>query len=95
MDRPSIVACILISSFMLSATVTISRSQTTAPDPKARCAELVAFWLRVGGDKGEGAGGADMTRKAAAADCEAGRYDAGIKAMEDLIRRNGYTVPPR
>jgi len=62
-------------------------------DPKTRCAQLVAFWLRHGGSKSEGAGGADITRKSAEVDCEAGRYPSGIRAMEELLRRNGYAVP--
>ena len=35
----------------------------------------------------------DMPRKSAVADCAAGRTDAGIRTLEDLLRRNGYTVP--
>jgi len=35
----------------------------------------------------------DIARKNAAVDCGAGRYDSGIRAMEALLRRNGYTVP--
>jgi hypothetical protein len=67
---------------------------TPSTDPKTRCAQLIAFWLLHGGAKGEGSGGADVPRKSAEVDCEAGRYDKGIATMEDLLRRNGYTVPP-
>jgi hypothetical protein len=63
-------------------------------DPKARCTRLLEFWLRHGGAKGEGAGTSEIDRKGAEADCAAGRYQRGIKTMEDLLRRNGYTVPP-
>ena len=35
-----------------------------------------------------------MPRKSAVADCAAGRPEAGIRTLEDLLRRNGYTVPP-
>ena len=62
-------------------------------DAKTRCAQLIAFWLSHGGSKSEGSGGADIPRKSAEIDCEAGRYDRGIRTMEDLLRRNGYTVP--
>jgi hypothetical protein len=62
-------------------------------DPKTRCEQLIAFWLLHGGAKSEGSGGADVPRKSAEVDCEAGRYDKGIRTMEDLLRRNGYTVP--
>jgi hypothetical protein len=67
---------------------------TLSADPKTRCGQLIAFWLLHGGAKSEGSGGADVPRKSAEVDCEAGRYDKGIKTMEDLLRRNGYTLPP-
>jgi hypothetical protein len=84
---------------VLSAGVTAALAQglgqqTLSADPRTRCAELVAFWQRHGGSKSEGAGGGDIARKNAEIDCEAGRYDSGIRAMEELLRRNGYTVPP-
>ena len=66
---------------------------TASPDPRTRCAQLIAFWLLHGGSKSEGSGGADIPRKSAEVDCEAGRYERGIRTMEDLLRRNGYTVP--
>jgi hypothetical protein len=66
---------------------------------RCRCspcpAQLVAFWQRHGGSKSEGGGGGgDIARKSAEVDCAAGRYESGIRAMEELLRRNGYTVPP-
>ena len=61
---------------------------------QARCAQLVAYWDRYAGSKGEGGGSMDMPRKSAVADCAAGRPEAGIRTLEDLLRRNGYTVPP-
>ena len=67
---------------------------TLSPDPRTRCAQLVEFWQFHGGSKSEGSGGADMARKSAEVDCGAGRYERGIRTMEDLLRRNGYTVPP-
>ena len=84
---------------MLSATATATLAQgppqgTLSTDPRTRCAELVAFWQRHGGSKSEGFGGGDIARKNAEVDCGAGRYESGIWAMEELLRRNGYTVPP-
>ena len=67
---------------------------TLSADPRTRCAQLIAFWLLHGGAKSEGSGGADVPRKSAEVDCEAGRYDKGIATMEDLLRRNGYNIPP-
>jgi hypothetical protein len=61
---------------------------------RARCAQLVEFWDRYSASKGEGGGSMDMPRKSAVADCAAGRTEAGIRTMEDLLRRNGHAVPP-
>jgi hypothetical protein len=88
-----------ILALVLSAAATASVAQSTgretlSADPRTRCAELVAFWQRHGGSKSEGGGGGDIARKNAEVDCGAGRYDSGIRAMEELLRRNGYTVPP-
>jgi hypothetical protein len=87
-----------ILPFLLSAIASAAVAQTLAQgtlslDPRARCAQLVAFWQLHGGSKSEGGGGADMARKSAEVDCAAGRYERGIRTMEDLLRRNGYTVP--
>jgi hypothetical protein len=35
-----------------------------------------------------------MTRLSAGIDCDKARYDSGIKAMEDLLKQNRFTVPP-
>jgi hypothetical protein len=87
-----------ILALVLSATATASVAQTVAQgplsaDPRTRCAQLIAFWQQHGGSKSEGSGGGDIARKNAEVDCGAGRYESGIRAMEELLRRNGYTVP--
>jgi hypothetical protein len=97
MDRSSLTVALLLLSAAMAVTPAVtqtSMAQTERTDPKARCAQLVEFWLRHGGAKGEGSGGSDIDRKAAEVDCAAGRYERGIKTMEELLRRNGYTVPP-
>jgi hypothetical protein len=88
-----------ILALVLSAIATASIAQSTgqgtlSADPRTRCEQLVAFWQRHGGSKSEGGGGGDIARKNAEVDCGAGRYESGIRAMEELLRRNGYTVPP-
>jgi hypothetical protein len=88
-----------IFTLLLSGTASASFAQTVAQgtlssDPRTRCTQLISFWLLHGGSKSEGSGGADVPRKSAEVDCEAGRYEKGVKTMEDLLRRNGYTVPP-
>jgi hypothetical protein len=95
MRRPLFALLALVLSAIVSAAVAQGTPQgTLSADPRTRCAELVAFWQRHGGSKSEGFGGGDIARKNAEVDCGAGRYESGIRAMEDLLRRNGYTVPP-
>jgi hypothetical protein len=85
----------LVLAAVASASVAQTGAQETlSTDPKTRCSQLIALWLRHGGSKSEGAGGGDVARKNAEVDCAAGRYGSGIRAMEELLRRNGYTVPP-
>src|SRR5258705_5323210 len=91
------IFAILALLLWVIATASVAQStgqETLSADPRTRCAQLVAFWQRHGGSKSEGAGGGDIARKNAEVDCAAGRYDSGIRAMEELLRRNGYTVPP-
>ena len=99
MHGPVFAILAAILPLVLSATATAALAQAPpqgrlSADPKTRCAELVEFWRRHGGNNSEGGGGADVRRKNAEIDCGAGRYDSGIRAMEELLRRNGYAVPP-
>ena len=99
MHAPILAILATVLALVLSAGATAALAQgpgqgTLSADPRTRCAELVAFWQRHGGSKSEGFGGGDIARKNAEVDCGAGRYESGIRAMEDLLRRNGYTVPP-
>ncbi len=72
----------------------LAQAQPADVEPKARCAQLLAYWDQRSASKGEGASGSDMTRKSAGLDCDNRRYADGIKRMEDLLRQNRYTVPP-
>ena len=63
-------------------------------EPKARCAQLLAYWDQHAAGKGEGASGSDMARKAAGLDCDNRRYADGIRRMEDLLRQQRYSIPP-
>ena len=99
MHAPIFAILVTILALVLSAIASAAVAQgpgqgTLSADPRTRCAELVAFWQRHGGSKSEGGGGGDIARKNAEVDCGAGRYESGIRAMEELLRRNGYTVPP-
>ena len=64
----------------------------SAADPAARCAQLGAAYDRTSA-RGRGSGGANMTRTGAQVDCSNGRYDKGIKALEDLLRNNHIAIP--
>lgn len=83
----------MLAAALLMAVPAPAGAQTLSDDPKVRCEQLMAFWLRHGGARGEGSTGTGMALKSAAVDCEAGRYRSGITTMEELLRRNGYTVP--
>lgn len=67
-----------------------------APDPRAaRCAQLVAFYDYYGRSRSNNSDGArNHTRISANIDCERGLYDKGIAAMEDLLRRKAFDIPP-
>jgi hypothetical protein len=91
MRRPAVP---LIALALSTAAAPAVAQAPSSVDGRARCAQLVAFWQLHSGSKSEGGSGADMVRKRAEIDCEAGRYENGIRSMEDLLRRNGYTVPP-
>jgi hypothetical protein len=78
---------------LLIATST-ARAQPTNEQLAARCAELGAIFDRYGARRSEGSGGPDMTRLGAGIDCQKGRYAQGIKALEDLLRRNRFSYPP-
>jgi hypothetical protein len=69
-------------------------AQQTNEQLAARCNELGAIFDRYGTRRGEGSGGPDMTRLGAGIDCQKGRYQQGIKALEDLLKRNRIPYPP-
>ena len=62
-------------------------------DPKERCAQLIAFFDRYGASRTENSDGRrNHTRIGAEIDCKRGRYQEGIMAMEDLLRRKKFDV---
>lgn len=95
MSRPPSLACVLL--LLVGAGEALAQPPPAvepAAAARARCAQLVELWDRYGASKGEGGGSMDMPRKSAVSDCAAGRTEAGIRTLEDLLRRNGYAVPP-
>lgn len=67
----------------------------TPSDLKARCAQLIDYYDRYGAGRSPNSDGRrNHTRIGAEIDCSKGRYEVGIEAMEDLLRRKKFTVPP-
>lgn len=69
-------------------------AQQTNEQLAARCAQLGALYDRYNLQRGEGSGGPNMARVGAALDCQKGRYQRGIKALEELLQRNRIPYPP-
>jgi hypothetical protein len=64
-------------------------------DLKARCDQLVSYYDRYGASRSENTDGArNLTRMGAGIDCDHGRYNDGITAMEALLRSKKFDVPP-
>ena len=85
---------VVLASVMTIGTSVVVVAQPAEMEPRARCAQLLAYWDQRSASKGEGASGSDMARKSAGLDCDNRRYADGIKRMEDLLRQNRYPVPP-
>ena len=87
------VRALALASVMTIGTSAVVVAQPAEMEPRARCAQLLAYWDQRSASKGEGASGSDMARKSAGLDCDNRRYADGIKRMEDLLRQNRYPVP--
>lgn len=86
-----VVAALMLPIVLLPG---LSHGQQTNEQLAARCAELGAIFDRYGTRRSEGSGGPDMTRLGASIDCQKGRYEQGIKALEGLLQRNRIAYPP-
>ena len=94
MRLPATFMVCVIVTFLDADTAGRALAQTTS-DPKVRCAELIEYYDRYGASRSENSDGArNMTRIGAGIDCNRGRYDQGIKTMEDLLPQKKLTVPP-
>jgi hypothetical protein len=87
------VRTVALAGIMALGTPAVVIAQPAEMEPRARCAQLLAYWDQRSASKGEGASGSDMARKSAGLDCDNRRYADGIKRMEDLLRQNRYPVP--
>jgi hypothetical protein len=91
---PLLISSICVIAVVLIADMANPASAQTTPDPKARCAQLLAYYDRYGSSRGEDSSGSrHMTRIGAGIDCDHGRYEEGIRAMEDLLKQKKFTVP--
>ena len=89
----------LSSTFALAVVLSAGLADSALPqapsDLKARCSQLISYYDRYGVGRGEKSDGArNHTRIAADLDCQQGRYEQGISAMEALLRRKNFDVPP-
>lgn len=77
------------------AAAQIPASIQATQDSKERCAQAIALFDRYGASRTENSDGQrNHTRIGAEIDCQRGRYQEGIAAMEDLLRRKKFDVPP-
>ncbi|KAK6025001.1 oxidoreductase, short chain dehydrogenase/reductase family protein [Ostertagia ostertagi] len=88
----ALIACALAASLPVAME---ARAQQTNEQLAARCAELGALYDRYNTRRSEGSGGPDMTRLGAGIDCQKGRYQQGIKALEDLLQRSRLEIAPQ
>jgi hypothetical protein len=91
MHFESLLSCAIAALLLMPASVC---AQQTNEQLAARCAQLGALYDRYNSRRGEGSGGPDMTRLGAGIDCQKGRYQQGIKALEELLQRNRIAYPP-
>lgn len=86
-----LVSCALAVLLLIPAS---AHAQPSSEQLAARCAQLGALYDRYNTRRGEGSGGPDMTRLGAGIDCQKGRYEQGIKALEELLQRSRIPYPP-
>ena len=61
---------------------------------QARCDQLYGVADRAMSRRHRGGSGPNLTVQGAAVDCSKGRYEQGITTLEQVLRGQGYTVPP-
>jgi hypothetical protein len=86
----------LVVGVALTAQIVPAAPASAQADLKARCSQLVSYYSRYGSSRGEDTdGNRDFIRVGAELDCQNGRYEKGINALENLMRGKNWTVPPR
>ena len=97
LHRSTLVLAVILSAGM--ATSASAQNSATASsstgDLKARCDQLISYFDRYGASRGENSDGArNHTRIGAEMDCKNGHAAEGVAAMEDLLKRKHFDVPP-
>jgi hypothetical protein len=99
----AIAAVVLMANMTTPASSQTESLQTASPtaspqataDATARCKQLIDYFDRYGAGRSEASDGArNMTRIGAGIDCANGHAQEGVKAMEDLLARKEFHLPP-
>ena len=94
--RSTLLLAVVVTAGMVSpASAQDSASTQTSADLKARCNQLISYYDRYGAGRSENSDGVrNHTRLAAGLDCQNGHAAEGVAAMEDLLKRKKFDVPP-
>lgn len=85
--------CVL--AIALTAEIATAATAHAQGDLEARCAQLVSYYGRYGSSRGEDTdANRNFIRLGAEIDCQRGRYEKGIAAMEALMKGKNWNVPP-
>jgi len=96
--RTFLIRSIFVFAFVGIGGAAIAQQNTaslpTTQTPKARCAQLLTYYERYGATRSEDSSGLrHIKRVEASIDCDQGRYDQGIRRMEDLLTMKHYPIP--
>jgi hypothetical protein len=84
----------LLVGVALTAPIMPAATASAQADLKARCSQLVAYYGRYGSSRGEDTdGNRNFIRIGAELDCQKGRYEKGINALEALMKGKNWSVP--
>ena len=85
----------LVAGVALTAPILPAATASAQVDLEARCSQLVSYYSRYGSSRGEDTdGNRDFIRVGAELDCQNGRYEQGIDALETLMKGKNWSVPP-
>ena len=89
--RSVAVLCVVVAAELVAALPASAQA-----DLRARCSQLNSYYARYGTTRSaDRDGNRNLTRIGAEIDCQNGRFEEGIAALEALMRGKNWTVPPR